>query len=435
LLSNNNIGIQNKTTPTAIAATTTIAAAVPKAALVARNPNSSQPNGPESLLRESNVVESNTIVSIAEKPDTSGDKLAHFINTSHELPDFGTIKTESIQLPVNCDLSDLKKFEEIYRHHCEKTLEIIVSLKFNTIEELWLEFWRVTSNPNSSSQQQLEEKLSAEKLFSLCQVKEVIDYVRQSDYQFYQFCVEILIPDLSSSLPHNLVQSIRGLAKSLENWLKNALVKVPEEIKQVKLLVIKTFSMTLRRYTSLNHLIQTLKSSLHNGNMLDHMLHDINKVDFNYIREQAKFICECDGQLISKFEKEFKETLKSKGSSTTIDHWIQWLDNSLTFYLSQFDHDAKKLNEMARQFLLKWSFFCSSIIRDLTLRSAVSFGSFHLVRLIYDEYMYYLIEHKIASIFKKTPLEVMANDCCLINDNNNTTTNTTITNTNTNTNS
>ena len=52
----------------------------------------------------------------------------------------------------------------------------------------------------------------------------------------------------------------------------------------------------------------------------------------------------------------------------------------------------------------------SSIIRDLTLRSAVSFGSFHLVRLLYDEYMYYLIEHKIATMNKKTPLEVMGND-------------------------
>ena len=34
------------------------------------------------------------------------------------------------------------------------------------------------------------------------------------------------------------------------------------------------------------------------------------------------------------------------------------------------------------------------IIRDLTLRSAASFGSFHLIRLLYDEYMYYLVEHK-----------------------------------------
>lgn len=34
------------------------------------------------------------------------------------------------------------------------------------------------------------------------------------------------------------------------------------------------------------------------------------------------------------------------------------------------------------------------VIRDLALRSAASFGSFHLIRLLYDEYMFYLIEHR-----------------------------------------
>lgn len=52
--------------------------------------------------------------------------------------------------------------------------------------------------------------------------------------------------------------------------------------------------------------------------------------------------------------------------------------------------------------------FCSSVvIRDLTLRSAASFGSFHLIRLLYDEYMYYLIEHRVAQAKGETPISVM----------------------------
>lgn len=51
---------------------------------------------------------------------------------------------------------------------------------------------------------------------------------------------------------------------------------------------------------------------------------------------------------------------------------------------------------------------CSSmVIRDLTLRSAASFGSFHLIRLLYDEYMYYLIEHRVAQAKGETPIAVM----------------------------
>lgn len=47
------------------------------------------------------------------------------------------------------------------------------------------------------------------------------------------------------------------------------------------------------------------------------------------------------------------------------------------------------------------------VIRDLTLRSAASFGSFHLIRLLYDEYMFYLVEHRVAKATGETPIAVM----------------------------
>lgn len=51
----------------------------------------------------------------------------------------------------------------------------------------------------------------------------------------------------------------------------------------------------------------------------------------------------------------------------------------------------------------------SMVIRDLTLRSAASFGSFHLIRLLYDEYMFYLVEHRVAQATGDTPIAVMSN--------------------------
>ena len=47
------------------------------------------------------------------------------------------------------------------------------------------------------------------------------------------------------------------------------------------------------------------------------------------------------------------------------------------------------------------------VIRDLTLRSAASFGSFHLIRLLYDEYMFYLVEHRVAMACGETSIAVM----------------------------
>jgi hypothetical protein len=50
----------------------------------------------------------------------------------------------------------------------------------------------------------------------------------------------------------------------------------------------------------------------------------------------------------------------------------------------------------------------SMVIRDLTLRSAASFGSFHLIRLLYDEYIFYLVEHRVAMVTGETPIAVMS---------------------------
>lgn len=51
------------------------------------------------------------------------------------------------------------------------------------------------------------------------------------------------------------------------------------------------------------------------------------------------------------------------------------------------------------------------VIRDLTLRSAASFGSFHLIRLLYDEYMFYLVEHRVAKALGETPIAVIGEVC------------------------
>lgn len=49
----------------------------------------------------------------------------------------------------------------------------------------------------------------------------------------------------------------------------------------------------------------------------------------------------------------------------------------------------------------------SLVIRDLTFSSAASFGSFHLLRLLFDEYMFYLLEKKIAEVTGIMPIAII----------------------------
>jgi hypothetical protein len=64
--------------------------------------------------------------------------------------------------------------------------------------------------------------------------------------------------------------------------------------------------------------------------------------------------------------------------------------------------------DVSRQFLLKWGFYSSLILRDMTFRTAQSFGSFHLIRLLYDEYMFFLIENRLAKATNQPVICVMS---------------------------
>ena len=138
-------------------------------------------------------------------------------------------------------------------------------------------------------------------------------------------------------------------------------------------------------------------------------------------------MCRCDPDLVAWLENDFKATLQNQA---TLEQWAQWLESVVDRVMKPYEGGStQEFARVARQFLLKWSFyrynwilflsspqnnvfnycltFSSMVIRDLTLRSAASFGSFHLIRLLYDEYMFYLVEHRVAMATGETSIAVM----------------------------
>lgn len=106
------------------------------------------------------------------------------------------------------------------------------------------------------------------------------------------------------------------------------------------------------------------------------------------------------GQLVEKRREECSKAVRGK---TQLFKGGQTV--SVKVELLQVSPHAKTEKE---SFVNVPLFCCSSmVIRDLTLRSAASFGSFHLIRLLYDEYMFYLIEHQVAEATGIVPIAVM----------------------------
>uniref|UniRef100_A0A7N8X7L7 Transcription factor RFX3 n=1 Tax=Mastacembelus armatus TaxID=205130 RepID=A0A7N8X7L7_9TELE len=293
------------------------------------------------------------------------------------------------------------------QHH-QQFLDVVVNLQFSLIEKLWQTFWRY-SPPDSvegatvTENSEIEARLPRSQLLALCRNEAVLKWMSTCDHLMYQALVEILIPDVLRPIPSALTQAIRNFAKSLEGWLNNAMNAIPQRMVQTKIAAVSAFAQTLRRYTSLNHLAQAARAVLQNTSQINQMLSDLNRVDFANVQEQASWVCQCEEGVVQHLEQDFKATLQQQSS---LEQWAAWLDNVVTQVLKPYEH-RPSFPRAARQFLLKWSFYSSMVIRDLTLRSAASFGSFHLIRLLYDEYMFYLVEHRVAQATGETPIGVM----------------------------
>ncbi|KAK7135998.1 hypothetical protein R3I94_014608 [Phoxinus phoxinus] len=333
-----------------------------------------------------------------------------YIDVSHVLPPFPSPDLGSCPLPEPISMNDVKNLQSNYRIHCEATLDVVMNLQFHLIEKLWQTFWYSTA-PSSDgattiNSEEVEEDIPGfprEKLIALCKYEPIKQWMRSCDHILYQALVEILIPDVLRPVPSTLTQAIRNFAKSLEGWLTSAMTDFPQEIVRTKAAVVSAFAQTLRRYTSLNHLAQAARAVLQNTSQINQMLSDLNRVDFANVQEQASWVCQCDESVVQRLEQDFKVTLQQQSS---LDQWAAWLDNVVNQVLKPYD-GSPSFPRAARQFLLKWSFYSSMVIRDLTLRSAASFGSFHLIRLLYDEYMFYLVEHRVAHATGETPIAVM----------------------------
>ncbi|XP_011868958.1 PREDICTED: DNA-binding protein RFX2 isoform X7 [Vollenhovia emeryi] len=357
-----------------------------------------------------NNAHANTNISTNSSPPQYHQYLGE---ASGAIPDFPEIFiSHDSSLPEDCTLEDIDTFRSIYREHCEAFLDAVLNFEFTTVESLWREFWRSQDNNNGDECEE-EKYLSKTKLYQMCQCTGVQDFIKKVDYTFYQNLVDVLMPNVLRPIPSSLTQSIRNFAKGLESWLQSAMADCPEEMTQIKLTAVSAFAQTLRRYTSLNHLAQAARAVLQNSSQINQMLADLNRVDFHNVQEQASWVCQCDYGMVQRLEADFKVTLQQQNS---LEDWAIWLKGVVTQALKP--HEEKPtFAKAARQFLLKWSFYSSMVIRDLTLRSAASFGSFHLIRLLYDEYMFYLIEHQVAIATGTTPIAVMGDksqNCSLI---------------------
>lgn len=304
------------------------------------------------------------------------------------------------------------KFAACYRKHYEEIINCLGCLNFNHVEVIWRKFWQADSSKvdvhsrigRSSNLtltiNQLLKLTSTAPITEDSNINSLADWIIQTDYTLYNSLISsLLLPHLLKPIPQQLTQQIRNFAKNITTWMKSALEGYDETFITLKLEAVGAFSHTLRRYTSLNHLSSAARAVLQNQQQISQMINDLSRVDFKNVQEQAYWVCNCDDGIVDGIEQSFKQLLQQ---DHPYDRWSSWCDDVLDSCLN----DSSDVRS-ATQFFFKWGFYSSLVMRDLTLRSASSFGSFHLIRLLFDEYIFYQIEARVAKATSKTPLQVL----------------------------
>ncbi|KAF2980400.1 hypothetical protein EK904_008339 [Melospiza melodia maxima] len=308
------------------------------------------------------------------------------------LPEFPNVK--DLNLPASLPEEKVSTFIMMYRTHCQRILDTVIRANFDEVQSFLLHFWQGMP-PH---------------MLPVLGSSTVVNIVGVCDSILYKAISGVLMPTVLQALPDSLTQVIRKFAKQLDEWLKVALHDLPENLRNIKFELSRRFSQILRRQTSLNHLCQASRTVIHSADITFQMLEDWRNVDLNSITKQTLYTMEDSRdehrkliiQSLFPFE-EIGTRHGSKGVYQEFDHlleeqspiesYIEWLDSMVDRCVVKVAAKRQgSLKKVAQQFLLMWSCFGTRVIRDMTLHSAPSFGSFHLIHLMFDDYVLYLLE-------------------------------------------
>ena len=316
--------------------------------------------------------------------------------TNVQLPEFTMEEEVMNNIASEFGIEIVHTFLSSYRNHCQSLIDCVFKHNFMDVDKLLSHFWQT---------------LPTQYRIMITNSIDLLDFIVEKDQLTYKAMATVLLPNVLQALPVSIPQAIRQFAKQLESYLANAIDNYPQNLIVKKMNVVKKFSQSLHKQASLNHLTQAARAVLQNSTQVSQMIIDWNRLDFDFIKDQASWICQCGEEFILSAQEDFKRFLTDRVS---LEQWAQWLQNIVNKIIGK-SNDARELVVLSQQLLLKWSFYSTLIIRDLTIRNASSFGSFHLLRTLFDEYIFYLIETKFASLVHTTTSTTNINNSIPIN--------------------
>ena len=282
-------------------------------------------------------------------------------------------------------------FYEQYALHLLETLKLICKHAWHPFEAATEAFWRMHA----------EDIILMEDASSR--------FIRIADEHWYQTALVCLTGSVFDALPVSLNQAIRHFARQYEHQVSCLMSAMPyRQLAMTRMQSAARFCQSLRRRTALNHLSQAVSGVLGSSELRSALLRDWNHIDMTGVRMQLQaWGVELRESILSYLETSVRALLTDR--STDLLSWARWTE-TVTEQCLRSDIAVSALEnfeDAQKSLLCKASMLGSLLVRDLTLRSASSFGkvkfllgSFHLIKLWLEEYMYFYLEGKMEEYLR-----------------------------------
>eukprot|EP00123_Amoebidium_parasiticum_P009797 comp19712_c0_seq1/m.23461 comp19712_c0_seq1/g.23461 ORF comp19712_c0_seq1/g.23461 comp19712_c0_seq1/m.23461 type:complete len:550 (-) comp19712_c0_seq1:149-1798(-) len=278
-----------------------------------------------------------------------------------------------VSLPAQVTADEANSLLARYRVHVSEVLDWVARTDFAEVESAWFKFWQ--GLPEGSDR--------------VLECAEVIDVIAMWDDIFCNAMLDLLLPCVTMPVQGSLTVAIRDFAKAMERGLAHAMAGRPNALLARRLEVASVYSSCLRGQTSLNHLAQAARAVMQNEDAVAQMVSDWGHVDFGDVEAQARWAFDDAGMdLLKNLYTGLSELLEE---GPCLEDYVDWLGGLGGDTITDRNDLHLCVAELGT-FMLRWSFLTALIIRDLTLRSAASFGHFHLLRLVFDEYILYMVD-------------------------------------------
>jgi len=279
------------------------------------------------------------------------------------------------RVPSHVNVEICSHFLQLTQVHYQEILSLIYNKKESMIEREVLQYY---TNGISNYR-------------AVLNCEEFINLLIEKDQLLYTSILHMILPKIlyesDRGIPFHYVQFV----KQYKEWVTKGLSGYPNIFTSRKIECVSQFLHTIQMQTSLNSFSVTFRKILENQKMVKLMIRDFEQTDWNSIFSNINHIENL--QFYSYYLGSLGDKLSKR---PTIE---QWLD-SLIELASGLIISSKNVSDV----VFNMSSVLSLFINDLTVRSAESFGPFHIMRGLFEEFLIYYTTRDAKTFTYENPL-------------------------------